>query len=134
VCKNFIWCVLCVVFFYFVNIFPKKKILLHYAFEHVHDTAFDLAFVCSTAAPHHTHTLMHACVRTYPVSLNAELSCPTCTKHECGRTHLRTFERTRAEPLQDLFLGHFSPISPIFTVASYAPLPLLPRSPPPITP
>jgi hypothetical protein len=51
-------------------------------------SAFDLALVSSTEAPQQTHTLMHACGRTYPVSSNAKPFCTTCAWHECGRTHL----------------------------------------------
>jgi hypothetical protein len=56
-----LFCVFCKIFFF----------LLHCAFERIMyvrtctQTAFDLAFVCSTVAPHHTHTSLHPCVRTY---------------------------------------------------------------------
>jgi hypothetical protein len=131
-CVNIFVCMMCLLLFYSVNIFVKKKknCTMHSnvscTFERVHGAAYELTFVCSTATPHHTHTLMHTCVQTYPVSSNAEHTCHKCTQHECGRTHLCTFERTRAEPSRDLFLGHFFSLFLPFTVASYA-------SPPPFS-
>jgi hypothetical protein len=104
-----------------------------YTFERVLAAAFDLALVSSTAAPHHTLSLMHACGRTYPVSSNAEPFGTTCTRHECGRTHLCTFKRTRAEPFHDLFLGQFFPF-PSFPYSGRTLLPLSSPSFPPITP
>jgi ABC-type sulfate transport system permease component len=82
-CVNICVNILCVVFviilffFFFVNIFVKKKNCTlrsnaPFTFERRHGAAFELTCVCSTAAPHHTHTLMHACIRTHPVRLNAE--------------------------------------------------------------
>jgi hypothetical protein len=99
-------------------------------FEHVLGTTFDLALVSSTAAPQYTHTLMHSCGRTYPVSSNTEPFCTICTRHKCGRMNLCTFECTRAEPFQDLFLGHFSPF-PSFSCSSRTLLPLSSPSFPP---
>jgi hypothetical protein len=87
---------------------------------------------------------MHACIQTYPVSSNAKLTCHSCTQHECGQMHLGTFERTRAEPSRDLFLGHFSSpfphfhcsaihFLPLFLRLSTSKLPKIQNPPPPIT-
>jgi hypothetical protein len=88
-----------------------------------HISVVDLTFVCSTAAPQHSHTLLHIYVRTSTFTFKRRAFLATCTRHECGRTHLCTFERTRAEPLQDLFLGHFFPIPPHTIVAPYKAFP-----------
>jgi hypothetical protein len=73
-CVNIFVCMMCLLLFYFVNIFAKKKkkkfvvCTVHSnvscTFERVDRVAYELTFVCSTAAPHHTHTLLHECVRT----------------------------------------------------------------------
>jgi hypothetical protein len=129
----------CCVCYYFVNFLKKKKKKsLHSAFERIiyvractrgcvqtHLRVFD------RSTPSHTHTLMHACIRTYPASSNAELTRHTCTQHECGRTHLHTFERTRAETSHDLFLGHCSSLFPSFQPAPYSGSPSFSISPPP---
>jgi hypothetical protein len=67
-CNHFSLCVV-VNIFLFVNIFVKKKKLpctlrsnAPCTFERRHKAAFELTCICSTAAPHLTHTLLHACV------------------------------------------------------------------------
>jgi hypothetical protein len=41
-------------------------------FDRKHRPAFELTCVCSSAVPYLTHTLLHACVRTYPVRSSVE--------------------------------------------------------------
>jgi hypothetical protein len=137
VCKFFFFYVVFIIILFCKYLCKKKKNLLctlrsnvSCTFERRRGVAYELTFVCSTAAPHHTHY----CTNTFerqPLRSNAELTCPTCTRHKCGRTHLRTFECTRVEPLQDLFLGHFSPLPLIFPVAPYKPVTSISVSPPP---
>jgi hypothetical protein len=62
-------CVIILVLCFFVIILfckylslKKKNFTVHSAFEHRHRVVYELTCVCSTTAPHHTHTLMHGCV------------------------------------------------------------------------
>jgi hypothetical protein len=87
-----------------------------YTFDRRHRPAFKLTCVCSSAAPYLTHTLLHACVRMYPVCLSAAPTLRTHPQHECDQTHLRTFDRMRFQLSRDLVLGHCSSSSPHFTV------------------
>jgi hypothetical protein len=108
-CVNILVCVLV------VNIFSvlicllkkKKKKSLHLrsncTFDRRHGPAFELTCVCSSAVPYLTHTLLHACVRTYLVRSSADPPSHTHTQHECDRTHLCMIDRMRAEPSRDLF-------------------------------
>jgi hypothetical protein len=92
--------------------------------------AFDLTVVSSTVAhPAHAHTIArwHS---NLPCEFECRACCTTCARHECDRTHSYAFERTRAGPFQDLFLGHFFPIFPIFPFRPYTPLQPLLRPPP----
>jgi hypothetical protein len=59
-----VFCVFCVNFvkFLFVLVYSLRSC----TFECVLGAVFDFALVSSTAAPQHTHALMHACGRTYP--------------------------------------------------------------------
>jgi hypothetical protein len=95
---NILVCVLVVNIFNVFIFFQKKKIGIMRSnvpctFDRRHGPAFELTCVCSSAAPYHTHTLLHACVRTYPVRLNAEPTSLTHPQHECDRTHLLTINR-----------------------------------------
>jgi hypothetical protein len=140
----------CVCVNIFLCLFCKNFFLLHCTFERIMYVqtctwaAFDLALVCSTAAPHHSHALLHIYVRKSTFTFEYRAFLTHRTRHECGRTYLCTFERTLAEPFQDLFLGHFFSILPHFIVALYNVLPLIsissppkhpnpPHPPPPIT-
>jgi hypothetical protein len=108
-----------------------------YTFDRRHRPAFELTCVCSSAAPHLTHTLLHACVRTYPLHSSTEPISHTHPQHECDRTHLYTIDHMRAEPSRDLFLGHCSSSpSLLLTAVQYLSLPSLfspshPRHKPP---
>jgi hypothetical protein len=72
-CVNIFVFVLCLLLFLFCKYLSKKKKSfvvctvrsnVSCTFERVHRAAYELTFVCSTVAPHHTHTLLHVCVRT----------------------------------------------------------------------
>jgi hypothetical protein len=87
-CKYFALC-LCI---FCVSIFGKKnnnnllctlRLNVPCAFDRRLGHALELIWVCSTAVPHHTHTLLHALVRTHHISSNTEPTSRTYTKHEC---------------------------------------------------
>jgi hypothetical protein len=73
-CVNILVCVLV------VNIFnvlicllkKKKKNLFAHTFDRRHEPTFELTCVCSSVVPYLTHTLLHACVRTYLVRSSAD--------------------------------------------------------------
>jgi hypothetical protein len=134
---------LCVIFFCFyvvlcVRTYPNT-------FERVHGAAFDLALVSSAAAPLHTRTALHACVRT-------------CLHTFERMTHTQTHALARVRsnvPMyvqtylilgqrEQFFLGHiFFSFSHFFpssrTTRNLPSVPLLPKiqkprnPPPPIT-
>jgi hypothetical protein len=129
--------------------FSEKK-NWHYAFERTlyvqsqtracvrtHLRLFERSALSHT----HTHTLLYACVRTYPVRLSAEPTSLTHHQHECNRTHLRTIDRMRSEPSRDIFLGHYSSsplishraihFFPLTSPFSLLPNSLISKNPPP---
>jgi hypothetical protein len=156
-CKNLVcsvFCVSCKKNFIFLFLGLCVRTYLR-TVDRMLGAAFDLALVTSTAAPQPALTLMrpafdftvvsstvahlaHAHTQAHlrsnlPCKFERRAICTTCARHECGRTHLCAFKRTRAGPFQDLFLGHLFPIFPIFPIRPYASPPLLLRSPLPIT-
>jgi hypothetical protein len=73
-CKYLALCLCICVYIFVCKYFSSKKKNIFLCtlrsnvsctFEHVHCAANELTFVCLTAAPHHTHSTLHACVRTY---------------------------------------------------------------------
>jgi hypothetical protein len=78
VCKYFSLCVVFVIILFCKYLCKKKKKICTlrsnapFAFERRHGAAFELTCVCLTAAPHHTHTLLHACVQMHTVHSNAK--------------------------------------------------------------
>jgi hypothetical protein len=136
-CKYFALC-LCI---FCVSIFFKKKNLLctlrlnvPCAFDRRHIHAFEFTCVCSTIAPHHTHTLLHACVRMHHIRSNAEPTSHTYTKHECDRMHpvrlIACVFGFSCDPFRSLFLPFF----PIFSPTAVQLSSLLPQIPPPKLP
>jgi hypothetical protein len=112
-------------------------------FERRHGPTFELTCVCSSTEPHLTHTLLHACDRTYPIRLNAYTGLrsnslafvrtqkPTShalTQHECDQTHICTIDRMHPELSCDLFRS-LSPLFPSFSPPSIQPPPPLLASP-----
>jgi hypothetical protein len=137
-CKYFALC-LCI---FSVSIFVKKKKNLlctlrsnvPCAFDRRYRHAFEFTCVYSTAVPHHTHTLLHACVRMHHIRSNAEPTSRTYTKHECNRTHPIRLIACVFGFSHDPFRSLFLPFFPIFSPTAVQLSSLFPQIPPPKLP
>jgi hypothetical protein len=97
-CVNILICVLVVNIFNVLIFFVKKKkkkicTMRTFTFDHRHGPAFELTYVCSSVAPYLRHTLLHACVRTYPVRSSVEPPPPppqTLSTNAIERTYVRS--------------------------------------------
>jgi hypothetical protein len=121
-------------FFLKKNLLCTLRLNIPCAFNRRHGHAFELTCVSSTTAPHHIHTLLHACVRTHHICSNAEPTSRTHTKHECDQTHpIRSIACVfgfSCDPFRSLFLPFF----PIFSLTAVQLSSLLPQIPPPKPP
>jgi hypothetical protein len=138
-CEHLVYCVsffcvnFCKIFILFYFVCSLRSNVLIYVRMYSRP-AFDFTVVSSTAAhPAHAHTQAHL-RSNLPCKFERRARCATCARHECGRTQFCAFERTRAGPFQDLFLGHFFPFSPFSPIGRTSSPPLCLRSPPQIAP
>jgi hypothetical protein len=129
VCRYFVLCLgkffLLCYFLYKFFIFISCVVFYFFSFFCLFwVSAFELTYVSSTAEPQPAHTLAH-CVRPYhgefdrgtpstahtharlrsnlPCKFERIARCAFCARHECGRPHLGTVERTRAGPFLTCF-------------------------------
>jgi hypothetical protein len=125
-CVVKIWYVACFVFLVKIFLFLGLCVRAYLrTVDRMLGAAFDLVLVSSTAAPQPALTLMRAVFdftvvssiaarpahahtqarlqSNLPCKFERRARCTTCVRHECGRTHLCTFERTRAGPFLTCF-------------------------------